>query len=44
MKIVDCDLPARYQQVAMLDQNTGGLVECRLEPGALGFHFSSLER
>jgi len=31
MKIVGCDLHARYQQVAMLDQETGEVVECRLE-------------
>jgi len=31
MKIVGCDLHTRYQQIAMLDQKTGELVECRLE-------------
>jgi len=31
MKIVGCDLPTRYQQVAMLDAETGELVERRLE-------------
>ena len=31
MKIVGCDLHTRYQQVAMLDQETGELVERRLE-------------
>jgi len=31
MKIVGCDLHTRYQQVAMLDQKTGELVERRLE-------------
>jgi hypothetical protein len=31
MKIVGCDLHARYQQVAMLDQDTGELIERRLE-------------
>ena len=31
MKIVDRDLHRRYQQVAMLDQETGELVERRLE-------------
>jgi len=27
MKIVGCDLHTRYQQVAMLDQETGELIE-----------------
>ena len=31
MKIVGCDLHTRYQQVAMLDRETGELVERRLE-------------
>jgi hypothetical protein len=31
MKIVGCDLHTRYQQIAMLDQETGDLVERRLE-------------
>jgi len=31
MKIVGCDLHTRYQQIAMLDQETGELVERRLE-------------
>jgi len=31
MKIVGCDLNTRYQQIAMLDQETGELVERRLE-------------
>jgi transposase len=31
MKIVGCDLHTRYQQVAMLDDETGELVERRLE-------------
>jgi hypothetical protein len=31
MKIVGCDLHTRYQQIAMLDQDTGELVERRLE-------------
>jgi hypothetical protein len=31
MKIVGCDLPTRYQQIAMLDEETGELVERRLE-------------
>jgi transposase len=31
MKIVGCDLHTRYQQVAMLDKETGELVERRLE-------------
>ena len=29
MKLVGCDLHARYQQIAMLDQETGELVERR---------------
>ena len=31
MKIVGCDLHTRYQQIAMLDDETGELVERRLE-------------
>ncbi len=31
MKIVGCDLHTRYQQIAMLDRETGELVERRLE-------------
>ena len=31
MKIVGCDLHTRYQQIAMLDQETGELIERRLE-------------
>jgi hypothetical protein len=31
MKIVGCDLNTRYQQIAMLDVETGELVERRLE-------------
>jgi transposase len=31
MKIVGCDLHTRYQQVAMLDEETGELIERRLE-------------
>ena len=31
MKILGCDLHTRYQQVAMLDEETGELVERRLE-------------
>ncbi len=31
MKIVGCDLHTRYQQVAMLDKETGELIERRLE-------------
>jgi transposase len=31
MKIIGCDLHTRYQQVAMLDEETGELVERRLE-------------
>jgi hypothetical protein len=33
MKIVGCDLHTRYQQIAMLDEETGELVERRLEHG-----------
>jgi len=29
MKIVGCDLHTRYQQIAMLDQETGELIERR---------------
>ena len=31
MQIVGCDLHTRYQQVAMLDQETGELMERRLD-------------
>jgi hypothetical protein len=31
MKIVGCDLHTRYQQIAMLDRETGELIERRLE-------------
>ena len=31
MKIVGCDLHTRYQQIAMLNQETGELIERRLE-------------
>ena len=31
MKIVGCDLHTRYQQIAMLDEETGEVVERRLE-------------
>ena len=30
MKIVGCDLHTRYQQIAMLDQETGELIERRV--------------
>lgn len=33
MKIVGCDLHTRYQQIAMLDEETGELMERRLEHG-----------
>lgn len=33
MKIVGCDLHTRYQQIAMLDEATGELIERRLEHG-----------
>lgn len=31
MKIIGCDFHTRYQQIAMLDEETGELVERRLE-------------
>jgi hypothetical protein len=31
MKIVGCDLHTRYQQIAMLEQETGEFIERRLE-------------
>ena len=31
MKIVGCDLHTRYQQIAMVDSETGELIERRLE-------------
>ena len=31
MKIIDCDFHTRYQQIAMLDEATGELIERRLE-------------
>jgi hypothetical protein len=31
MKIVGCDLHTRYQQIAMLEEETGELVERRLD-------------
>jgi hypothetical protein len=34
MKIVGCDLHTRYQQIAMLDKETGELIERRLEHGS----------
>jgi hypothetical protein len=33
MMIIGCDLHTRYQQIAMLDTETGELVERRLEAG-----------
>jgi hypothetical protein len=36
MKIVGCDLHTRYQQIAMLDSETGELVERRLERRSTG--------
>ncbi len=35
MKIVGCDLHTRYQQIAMLDAETGELIERRLETWGL---------
>jgi transposase len=45
MKIVGCDLHTRYQQVAMLDQETGELIERRLEheSGEARAFYASLE-
>lgn len=45
MKIVGCDLHTRYQHVAMLDQETGDLVERRLEheSGEARAFYASLE-
>jgi hypothetical protein len=43
MKIVGCDLHTRYQQIAMLDTETGELIERRLEHahgGARAFYAS----
>lgn len=31
MKIIGCDLHTRYQQIAMLDDETGEVIERRLE-------------
>ena len=36
MMIIGCDLHTRYQQIAMLDTETGELVERRLEHEATG--------
>ena len=35
MLIIGCDFHTRYQQIAMLDPETGELVERRLASGAL---------
>ena len=45
MKIVGCDLHTRYQQIAMLDEETGELVERRLEheSGEARAFYASLE-
>ena len=45
MKIVGCDLHTRYQQVTMLDQETGEVVERRLEheSGEARAFYASLE-
>ncbi len=44
MKIVGCDLHTRYQQIAMLDQETGELVERRLgqQPESANYMFDGL--
>src|SRR5213593_785115 len=34
MKIIECDLHTRYQQIAKLDQETVELIERRLEHGS----------
>ena len=44
MKIVGCDLHTRYQQVAMLDRETGELIERRLEHESRVRHFSRFLR
>ena len=33
MLIIGCDFHSRFQQIAMLDTETGELIECRLEHG-----------
>jgi len=45
MKIVGCDLHTRYQQIAMLDEETGELIERRLEheSGEARAFYASLE-
>ncbi len=45
MKIVGCDLHTRYQQIAMLDEETGELIERRLEHenGEARVFYASLE-
>ena len=45
MKIVGCDLHTRYQQIALLDEETGELVERRLEhaSGEARAFYASLE-
>jgi transposase len=45
MKIVGCDLHTRYQQIAMLDEETGELIEHRLEheSGEARAFYASLE-
>jgi len=46
MKIVGCDLHTRYQQVAVLDQETGELIERRLEheSGEARAFYASLQK
>ena len=34
MKIIGCDFHTRYQQIAMMDEATGELIERRLDHGA----------
>ena len=41
MKIVGCDLHTRYQQIAMLEEETGEMVERRLEAGGSPFRLIS---
>ena len=44
MMIIGCDFHTRYQQIALMDEATGELVERRLEPGARPFGFKGRVR
>ena len=45
MLIIGCDYHARYQQIALLDTNTGELLEHQLEhPGPVRSFYASLPR